>query len=52
GRVVAVTHPAVIRAATVHAFGAPAAGFWRIDVRPLAQVRLHGRGGRWSLRLG
>lgn len=52
GRIVAVAHPAVIRAATVYALGAPPAGFWRIDVRPLAQVRLHGRGGRWSLRLG
>ena len=51
GRVVAVTHPAVIRAATGYALGAGPRSFWRIDVRPLARVRLHGRSGRWSLRL-
>ncbi|GAA2877230.1 histidine phosphatase family protein [Streptosporangium fragile] len=49
GRVVAVTHPAVIRAAVVHAVGAPAPAFWRVDVAPLARVALTGRGGRWQL---
>ncbi|MBB2913748.1 broad specificity phosphatase PhoE [Streptosporangium becharense] len=49
GRVVAVTHPAVIRAAVVHAAGAPARAFWRVDVAPLARVTLTGRGGRWRL---
>ncbi|MFC7642844.1 hypothetical protein ACFQX6_19370 [Streptosporangium lutulentum] len=41
--------PPVIRAAVVHALGAPAAAFWRIDVAPLARVALTGRGGRWQL---
>ncbi|MBS9375524.1 histidine phosphatase family protein [Rhodococcus sp. B50] len=49
-RVAAVTHPAVVRAATVCALDAPAAAFWRVDVRPLDVVRLHGRPGRWTLR--
>ncbi|MGS2644707.1 MULTISPECIES: histidine phosphatase family protein [unclassified Streptosporangium] len=49
GRAVAVTHPAVIRAAVVHALGAPAQAFWRVDVAPLARVTLTGRGGRWRL---
>jgi broad specificity phosphatase PhoE len=49
GRTVAVTHPAVIRAAVVHALGAPARAFWRVDVAPLARVTLTGRGVRWRL---
>ncbi|MBG0833039.1 histidine phosphatase family protein [Planomonospora sp. ID67723] len=49
GRAVAVTHPAVIRAAVVHALDAPARSFWRVDVAPLARVTLTGRGGRWRL---
>lgn len=53
GRIVAVTHAAVIRAALLHALGAPAASFWRIDVAPLTVARLSGNGGRWTLgRLG
>jgi len=47
---VAVTHPAVIRAALVVALDAPPAAFWRLDVGPGAVVRLRHR-GRWSLRL-
>lgn len=50
GRVVAVTHPAVIRAAIVHALGAPPASLWRIDVEPLSLTRLHHGSGGWSLR--
>ncbi|WP_068924000.1 histidine phosphatase family protein [Planobispora rosea] len=49
GRTVAVTHPAVIRAAVVHALAAPARSFWRVDVAPLARVTLTGRDGRWRL---
>ncbi|WP_433238298.1 histidine phosphatase family protein [Streptosporangium sp. CA-135522] len=49
GRVVAITHPTVIRAAVVHALGAPAPAFWRVDVAPLARVALTGRDGRWRL---
>lgn len=49
GRVVAVTHPAVIRAAILHVLAAPAASFWRIDVAPLARVRLDRRGRLWTV---
>ncbi|MEV7009077.1 histidine phosphatase family protein [Streptosporangium sp. NPDC051022] len=49
GRTVAVTHAAVVRAAVVHAVGAPASAFWRVDVAPLARVELTGRAGRWRL---
>lgn len=50
-RTVAVTHPAVIRAAIVAALDVDPASFWRIDVEPVGRVVLHFRGGRWTLRL-
>ena len=49
GQTVAVTHPAVIRAAVVHAIDATVASFWRIDVAPLSRTVLSGRPGRWTL---
>ncbi|MEO3922383.1 histidine phosphatase family protein [Micromonosporaceae bacterium B7E4] len=52
GRIVAVTHPVVVRAALVRALRLPGATFWRLDVAPLAVVRLTGRGPGWRLRLG
>ncbi len=48
--IVAVSHPAVIRAAVVRALGAPPASFWRIDVAPLSRTELFGSDGRWTLR--
>ena len=48
-RILAVTHPAVIRSAIVHTLQTPADSFWRIDVSPLAVVEVRGRPGRWSL---
>jgi broad specificity phosphatase PhoE len=48
-RVLAITHPAVIRSAIVHTLQTPADSFWRIDVSPLAVVEVRGRPGRWSL---
>lgn len=51
GRWLAVTHPSVVRAATVCALEAPASAFWRVDVRPVSVTRLHARDGRWTLRL-
>ncbi|MEV0360360.1 histidine phosphatase family protein [Nocardia sp. NPDC050697] len=48
--VLAVTHPAIVRAAVVHALGAPPSAFWRVDVPPGSRTRLHFR-GRWTLRL-
>ena len=53
GRIVAVTHAAVMRAAIVAALGANPLSFWRIDVAPLCRVRLrHGPGGWTLLSLG
>lgn len=50
GRVLAVTHPAVIRAAIIHAIEATPQSFWRINVEPLSLVDLRGHHGRWTLR--
>ena len=50
GRVIAVTHPAIIRAGVVLALGAPAASFWRIDIAPLTRVDLRSDGRRWTVR--
>lgn len=49
GRAVAVTHGGVVKAAVVHALGAPIEAFWRIDVTPLAITELHGHQGRWTV---
>lgn len=46
----AVTHPAVVRAAVLVTLNAPAQSFWRIDVAPLTVTRLHCRDGVWTLR--
>jgi broad specificity phosphatase PhoE len=46
---IVVTHPAVVRAAIVHAIEATPQSFWRIDVAPLSCTRLSGRDGRWNL---
>ncbi|AQA02636.1 histidine phosphatase family protein [Mycobacterium sp. MS1601] len=50
GRVVAVTHPAVIRAAVLVTLDAPPKSFWRIDVAPVSSTVLHFRGHAWTLR--
>jgi broad specificity phosphatase PhoE len=50
-RLVAVTHPAVVRAAILTALVAPPKSFWRIDVAPASQTVLHRRGTAWTLRL-
>ncbi|GGF09481.1 phosphoglycerate mutase [Aliidongia dinghuensis] len=50
GHTVGVTHPAVIRAAIVHALGALPAAFWRVDVEPLSVADLRWHAGRWTLR--
>jgi broad specificity phosphatase PhoE len=49
GRVVAVTHSAVIRAAAIVALDANPQSFWRIDIPPLSFSRFHARGGRWTV---
>jgi broad specificity phosphatase PhoE len=50
GRLVAVTHPAVVRAAVLVALDAPPRSFWRIDVAPVSRTVLHFRGQAWTLR--
>jgi broad specificity phosphatase PhoE len=51
GRMIAVTHQPVIRAAIVSVLDAPLRSFWRIDVAPLSIADLRGDGVRWRLRL-
>jgi broad specificity phosphatase PhoE len=46
--VLAIADASFIRAAIVHAIGAKAQSYWRVDVAPLESVRLSGRRGRWS----
>jgi broad specificity phosphatase PhoE len=48
--VVAVTHPAVVRAAVLVALDAPPKSFWRVDVAPLSRTVMHFRGNAWTLR--
>jgi broad specificity phosphatase PhoE len=50
GRLGVVTSPAVVRAAILAALGAPASGFWRVDVAPLTLTQLTGGPGRWTVR--
>ena len=50
GRMVAITHSSVIRAAIVHVIQAQLPSFWRIDVLPLSQTELRTNGRRWVLR--
>ncbi|MFE5941355.1 histidine phosphatase family protein [Streptomyces sp. NPDC056480] len=52
GRVTVVAEPDVIRAALVHALGAPDEAAGRLDVRPLTAVHLSGRAERWNVRVG
>ncbi len=49
-RVIAVTHAAVIRAAVVHALGAPATAWARLDVPPLGRAVLSRSGPAWRLQ--
>jgi broad specificity phosphatase PhoE len=49
-RTVAVTHPAVIRAAILTALDAPPKSFWRIDVAPVSRTVMHFRGHVWTVR--
>lgn len=51
GNTVAVTHPAVIRAAILITLGAPPKSFWRIDIAPVSPTVMHHRAGGWTLRL-
>ncbi|MFE0013856.1 histidine phosphatase family protein [Mesorhizobium sp. NPDC059054] len=50
GHTIAVTHPAVVRAALLHVLKAPLAGFRFIDVEPLSLTDFRSDGTRWVLR--
>jgi broad specificity phosphatase PhoE len=50
GTCVAVTHGGVVKAAVVHALGAPVEAFWRVDCAPLSTTELRAHDGRWTLR--
>ena len=50
-RLVAVVHPAVVRAIVLYALDAPAESLRHVDVRPLATVNLSHHTGSWSLAL-
>ena len=50
GLTVAVTSPAVVRAALVLGIRAEPATFWRFDVAPATVAEFSGRDGRWSVR--
>jgi broad specificity phosphatase PhoE len=47
---IAVTHPAVIRSALVHALLSPPSSFWRIDIAPLSVTDLRWNGRVWTVR--
>jgi broad specificity phosphatase PhoE len=50
GRILAITHASIIKAAVIHVLDAPVTSFWRIDVPPLSSVNLTHDGRRWALR--
>jgi broad specificity phosphatase PhoE len=50
GRIVAITHPAVIRAAILAAIHASPISYWYLDIAPLSVVELTSNGRRWALK--
>lgn len=51
GHTLAITHPAVIRAAVCEVLGAPSQAFRAVDVQPLSLTHLTSDGRRWALRM-
>lgn len=49
GASAAITHAGVVKAAVVHALGAPLGAFWCVDAAPLSVTELHAHDGRWTL---
>jgi broad specificity phosphatase PhoE len=47
---IAVTHPALIRAAVIYALQIPAQSFWRFDIPPLSLTDVRFRRGLWTVR--
>ncbi len=50
GVFLAVSHPAILRAAAVLALDAPFPAFWQIDAGPLSALTLTSDGSTWRLR--
>lgn len=50
GMTIAITHPAIARAAIVAVLEAPAASFWKIGAQPLGVTELTSDGRRWALK--
>ncbi|WP_045835317.1 histidine phosphatase family protein [Hyphomicrobium sp. 99] len=48
--IIAITHPAIMRAAIIAALNAGPASFWHIDIAPLSILELSSNGQRWTLR--
>ena len=49
GTAAAITHGGVVKAAVVHALGAPLPAFWRVDAAPLSVTELHAHDGLWTV---
>ena len=49
GRVLAVTHPALVRAAVAVTLGSGASAFWQVDAVPLTVAGFSHDGRRWTL---
>jgi len=49
GLIVAITHASIVRAAIVHALGAPPLAFWRIDISPMSVTWLNRGKHSWTL---
>jgi broad specificity phosphatase PhoE len=50
GHTLAVTHPAVIRAAILYSLQAPPESFWRLEIAPLSVTDLRFNGRLWTAR--
>jgi broad specificity phosphatase PhoE len=50
GHTIAVTHPAVIRAAILNSLQSPPESFWRIEIAPLSVTDLRYNGRLWTTR--
>jgi broad specificity phosphatase PhoE len=50
GTTIAVTHPAIARAAIVAMLDAPATSFWKLGALPLSLTELTSDGRRWALK--
>lgn len=50
-RIVAVTHPAVLRAVMVCALDMPEDRFWRVEARPLSALHLRDSARGWTMRV-